>query len=712
MSEISFNFLTKNKYLRIDTDFFTKSNLILDNRLENYGYDRLIDISKEITDFGAFSQTNLIEFKEKGVLFLRNQDVRESYIDLNDNVFIDKSVYHQLTLHLEENDIVVPRVGTLGNAGIITKEMLPCSANQNLAVIRVKNGFNPFVLLSVLISNIGNNQIDRLSTGNVQQWLNLETIGNIKIPKFSSEICNKLESLIKKSHNNLNKSKQKYTEAKTLLLENLGLQNFQATCEPVNIKLLKESFLQTGRLDAEYYQLKYEQYWNLIQSQDHTLIRDEYLHITKKPDWTKSIYQYIEIGDVNVTDGSYQTNWIETQELPANAKIQVQTGDILISTVRPYRGAVTIIGENDRDLVVSGAFTVLRQKPNSMFNNEVLKVLLCSDLYKDWLLQFNVGTSYPVIKDEDVLNLPIPKISGEIQEKIAEYIRQSNDLRQQAQDLLAQAKNNVEWKIENYSCIENNQRGVNESNYQILLEKSAYFTYLAEWTLLESLLLAQKVNVSIQSFSESFGTSGRFDAEYYQPKFARLFKQLANFKTMKLGEIVSLQKSIEPGSEAYQTDGIPFVRVSDLSKFGISQTDKFLNPADFTETIRPKKDSILLTKDGTVGIAYRVPQDLNMITSGAIVHLELKTDDILPDYLALVLNSKTVQLQAERDAGGSIIQHWKPSEILDVVIPVLPKHIQQTISDKVQQSFALKAESENLLLQAKMLVETEIENME
>ncbi|HDZ6851300.1 TPA: restriction endonuclease subunit S, partial [Mannheimia haemolytica] len=50
-----------------------------------------------------------------------------------------------------------------------------------------------------------------------------------------------------------------------------------------------------------------------------------------------------------------------------------------------------------------------------------------------------------------ILNLPIPKISGEIQEKIAEYIRQSNDLRQQAQNLLAQAKNNVEFEIENNS---------------------------------------------------------------------------------------------------------------------------------------------------------------------------------------------------------------------------------------------------------------------
>lgn len=93
------------------------------------------------------------------------------------------------------------------------------------------------------------------------------------------------------------------------------------------------------------------------------------------------------------------------------------------------------------------------------------------------------------------------------------------------------------------------------------------------------------------------------------------------------------------------------------------------------------------------------------------MHLELKTDEVLPDYLALALNSPAVQLQAERDAGGSIIQHWKPSEILDVVIPVLPKNIQQTISDKVQQSFALRVESEVLLEKAKILVEQEIENM-
>ena len=83
---------------------------------------------------------------------------------------------------------------------------------------------------------------------------------------------------------------------------------------------------------------------------------------------------------------------------------------------------------------------------------------------------------------------------------------------------------------------------------------------------------------------------------------------------------------------------------------------------------------------------------------------------MLPDYLALVLNSIIVKMQAERDAGGSIIQHWKPSEIENVVVPVLPIQIQTKLSKIIQQSFALRKESKQLLQDARSLVENEISN--
>ena len=103
---------------------------------------------------------------------------------------------------------------------------------------------------------------------------------------------------------------------------------------------------------------------------------------------------------------------------------------------------------------------------------------------------------------------------------------------------------------------------------------------------------------------------------------------------------------------------------------------------------------------------------MNVISSSGILHLTVKDNAVLPDCLTLVLNSKLVRLQAERSACGSIIQHWKQSEIENVSIPILPMSSQQKITAKVRESFALRAESKRLLDLAKSAVETAIEQGE
>ena len=205
------------------------------------------------------------------------------------------------------------------------------------------------------------------------------------------------------------------------------------------------------------------------------------------------------------------------------------------------------------------------------------------------------------------------------------------------------------------------------------------------------------------------------DAEYYLPKYDALFETLSKFTTANLGELVSIKKSIEPGSEAYQDEGIPFVRVSDVNKFGISEPSIRLSPAIVSdiESLYPRKNTILLSKDGSIGIAYKVEEDMQVVTSGALLHLTVKdTSQILPDYLTLTLNSQIVQLQAERDCNGAIIQHWKPSDIEKVRIPVLDTDKQKEISDKVQESFRLRKEAKRLLEKAIKAVETAIETDE
>jgi len=242
------------------------------------------------------------------------------------------------------------------------------------------------------------------------------------------------------------------------------------------------------------------------------------------------------------------------------------------------------------------------------------------------------------------------------------------------------------------------------------------------YTSAESLLLSalgmnnftpSKEPVAIKSMSESFGESGRLDAEYYQTKYEGISQKISDIDCDTLENIVWIKKSIEPGSDEYIDEGIPFVRVADLTKYGITATEKHLARIPFANMdLQPKKDTVLLSKDGTVGIAYKIEEDLDVVTSGAILHLTVKDKRILPDYLALVLNSLVVQMQAERDTGGSIIQHWRPSEIEKVIIPLIDMKIQRKISDLVQDSFALRRESERLLDLAKRAVEVAIEQGE
>jgi type I restriction enzyme S subunit len=137
---------------------------------------------------------------------------------------------------------------------------------------------------------------------------------------------------------------------------------------------------------------------------------------------------------------------IDTENLPDNAKIRSNKNDVLISKVRPNRGAVAIVNEDIQDFVVSGAFTVLKE--NSAYKKETLFVLLKTDVYKEWLLKYNVGTSYPVIKDDDILNFPIPMIEDNIQQQIAELIEKSFYLCRESERLLNEAKCMVEGEID------------------------------------------------------------------------------------------------------------------------------------------------------------------------------------------------------------------------------------------------------------------------
>jgi type I restriction enzyme S subunit/type I restriction enzyme M protein len=74
----------------------------------------------------------------------------------------------------------------------------------------------------------------------------------------------------------------------------------------INQKSFKESFLKTGRLDAEYYQPKYEDYQNRVFSYHKGWLSLGEMCNLKDQNYSPSdnkIYQYIELSNIDKSGG-------------------------------------------------------------------------------------------------------------------------------------------------------------------------------------------------------------------------------------------------------------------------------------------------------------------------------------------------------------------------------------------------------------------------
>lgn len=444
------------------------------------------------------------------------------------------------------------------------------------------------------------------------------------------------------------------------------------------------------RLDSEFFLKKYTQSYLKIKSFKHTTIgcsldvltdfhaNGSYKDIAQNFSLLDDENYGYMIRSMDLERNNFESDvkYIDKHAYNYLSKTKLYGGELLINKIGSP-GRAYLMPHLDKKCSLGMNLFLLRFKGDSKITAQTTWLFFNTEIGKKIIERKINGTAPLTIDKAAIRSLYVPIFTKGFNEKLADIIKNHE--------------------------VKNKESKVEYHNAENLLSKELC---------LDSLILKQD-SINIKSMKSSFLRTGRLDAEYYQSKYDQIIAKIRNKCCAKLQDLVTIQKSVEPGSDAYQEVGIPFYRVSNLTKLGLTEPNIHLDEYEYSDIIRPKKDIILLTKDGTVGMAYKVTKDIEGITSGAVLHLKIKDEaKILPDYLTLVLNSMVVQLQAERDAGGSIIQHWKPSEIAEVVIPLLDIEVQQKIAELIQQSFNLKAESERLLEDAKKLIEYAIENGE
>ena len=163
--------------------------------------------------------------------------------------------------------------------------------------------------------------------------------------------------------------------------------------------------------------------------------------------WATSEFTYIEISDIDSESCTIHSNVVATRDTPSRARKLVHAGDVLVSTVRPERGTVGVVGAHLDGAICTTGLAVLR--PRSV-NPLTLAALLKTEFVIAQLIRNNVGIAYPAIDEACLVDVLLPISASDLDplEDIAGRIAAAegrlHGLRKDFQESIYQA--GVNWR--------------------------------------------------------------------------------------------------------------------------------------------------------------------------------------------------------------------------------------------------------------------------
>lgn len=430
----------------MDSQFYSRENLLATKRLDGLR-------ATPITDFVGVSDGNHMGVSDKfiddadGIPYYRGADIYSLFIEQAvAPMRIDRATFltpQMARSHLRKGDVLMSIVGAIiGNLSLVTQDV-EAACSCKLAILRPK-GIRAELLSVFLSSYFGQIQIQKFKRGAAQTGLILEDFDQLKIPTFSETFETTIAAIVKAAFDATEATAKLLSKSEERLLAAVGIEKGFLPSEIGNIKSIKDSFASTGRLDAEYYQPKYESLLALLRKDGLTVADVAPLRSERFQKAQGGVFQYVEIGGL-CGDGTVLSQTVACADAPSRASQKVRMGDVITSTVRPIRRLSALVSSKQDGYVCSSGFVVLQ--PTRIAAEALLVYLRLPAICE--LMDLHTSASlYPAISEEDLLGLPIPEIPVAVQRKIAELVQQSFTFKAQSERLLAAAKRAVEIAIE------------------------------------------------------------------------------------------------------------------------------------------------------------------------------------------------------------------------------------------------------------------------
>ncbi|WP_030008045.1 N-6 DNA methylase [Picosynechococcus sp. NKBG042902] len=448
-SEVLLSETLKNKDFRVDSEFHRKPPL----KNQKYEY---VDIGKHLTlvQYGISIEMNE---EGEGTKIYRMNEIHNMLCDIDVLKSAKISSIEIEKYKLKERDILFNRTNSfdlVGRTGLfkISSDREFVFASYLIRVRTDESKILPEYLVAFLNSNLGIWDIKRRARISINQSnVNSQELAAVKIPLLNREFQLKLKEIFDRAHLKRLESIKTYQEAEDLLLSELGLKDWELTEETVAVKRFSESFLLgDARLDAEYYQPKYDQLIERIEEKVQLDSLGNLLSLNqrgKQPQYVEEKNGLTVVNSKHVREGEVIVSDNRYAQLPDGKNaVVIQTNDVLINGTgvgtigrcAPYLYEECAIPDNH--------VTILRTE---FIDPVYLSIFLNSIVGKYQVEKHFKGSSGQIeLYPNEINQFLVWNAPKFMQKSIRDKVEESHQKSEQSKQLLEIAKHGVEKAIE------------------------------------------------------------------------------------------------------------------------------------------------------------------------------------------------------------------------------------------------------------------------
>ena len=356
-----------------------------------------------------------------------------------------------------------------------------------------------------------------------------------------------------------------------------------------------------------------------------------------------------------------------------NKRSRIKRNNVLLSIVGTVGNATVIykdfLGNTDRNVATIKDIDL-------SLNHYYLSTFLNSQYGRFQTIRFQTGNVQPLLNLTQVRKIKIPIFPQPFQIQIEKMVKEAHQKQSQSKRLYAEAE-------------------------ELLLEELGLVNYKA------------KHSLSYETTKKEIEQATRFDAEYFQPKYAEIIEHIENYEGgfEALEEFIMNYSTGYPfKSSSYVENGCYLIRINNIEKgkLNIENANKIPNEdISLSKKDIAKENDILISMSGTIGNACKIPKGIEAVINQRI--FRFTPINFNEEVLTLLINSVIGFSQLQRIGTGGVQTNISGNDIKKIKIPLIKQSVQKQIAEKIQESHSLRKESKELLEEAKRKVEDEIE---